>query len=74
MPEYEDNPVSLRLDAEQVARGHELPAADESVPDQLDDLETIARAFGLYDAADWLRDQRQVPDGVLPAPGEGDDV
>ena len=58
MRRYADS-LLLRSDAAAVAAGVELPDADARLPEQLEDLQALAEAFGFYDAADWLRDQRQ---------------
>lgn len=35
-----------------------LPQRQDSVSDQLHDLQAVAAALGMYDAADWLRERR----------------
>lgn len=46
----------LRDDADLVAEAHSIPVRQDSLDDQLRDLRVLASIFGLYDAADWLRD------------------
>lgn len=46
----------LRLDAERVSNGVAANQSQESLDEQLKDLDVLARRFGLYDAADWLYD------------------
>lgn len=63
----------LRDDAKRVAHGVAANQSQESLDDQLKDVLVLATRFGLYDAADWLKDlvghrDRYVEDyGELPS-------
>lgn len=46
----------LRSDAERVSNGVAANQSQESLDDQLQDLRVLATRFGLYDAADWLKE------------------
>jgi hypothetical protein len=70
----------LMLDAERVSHGIAANQSQESLDDQLKDLHVLATRFGLYDAADWLRelvDHRerfQADYGKLPQRREIDEL
>lgn len=47
---------TLRWHADRVSNGVAANQSQESLDDQLKDLYVLATRFGLYDAADWLKD------------------
>lgn len=63
----------LRIDAAHVSHGVAANQSKEGLDDQLKDVLVLATRFGLYDAADWLKDlvghrDRYVEDfGELPS-------
>ena len=46
----------LRIDAQRVSGGVSADQSQESLDDQLKDLHVLSNRFGLYDAADWLKE------------------
>lgn len=46
----------LRFDAKRVAGGVVADQSQESLHEQIKDVHILATRFGLYDAADWLKD------------------
>lgn len=50
-----DNRHQLRADARRVSNGIAADQSHEGLDDQLQDLHVLATRFGLYDAADWLK-------------------
>jgi len=53
---------TLRIDARRITLGTAANQSQESLDEQLKDLHVLASRFGLYDAADWLKemiDRRQ---------------
>lgn len=46
----------LRFDARRVAGGVAADQSQESLSEQIKDAHVLATRFGLYDAADWLKD------------------
>jgi hypothetical protein len=48
--------AQLRDDAVRVSQGVAANQSQESLDDQLKDMHVLATRFGLYDAADWLKD------------------
>lgn len=46
----------LRFDAQRVRDGVAADQSQESLDDQLKDMYVLATRFGLYDAADWLKE------------------
>lgn len=48
----------LIREAALVGAGETLPQRQDSLMDQFDDLMVLAVLFGLYDAADYLKDRR----------------
>jgi hypothetical protein len=71
-----DEGARLRIDAAQVSHGVAANQSQEGLDDQLKDLLVLATRFGLYDAADWLkellghRDRYALDYGEpLPTPG-----
>ena len=63
----------LRDDAQRVSNGVAANQSQEGLDEQLKDLHVLATRFGLYDAADWVKDllghrDRYVEDyGELPS-------
>jgi CRISPR/Cas system-associated protein Csm6 len=55
---YESGSGSAQLmdDAVRVSKGVAANQSQESLDDQLKDMLVLATRFGLYDAADWLKD------------------
>lgn len=51
-----NNSETLRDHADRVSNGVAANQSQESLDDQLKDLHVLATRFGLYDAADWLKD------------------
>lgn len=50
------NGERLRNDARRVSNGVAADQSQENMDDQLKDLHVLATRFGLYDAADWLKE------------------
>jgi len=46
----------LRFDAQRVAGGVAPNQSQESLSEQIKDAQALATRFGLYDAADWLKE------------------
>ncbi len=46
----------LRFDAKRVAGGVAADQSQESFDEQIKDMHVLATRFGLYDAADWLKE------------------
>jgi uncharacterized protein (DUF934 family) len=51
-----NNHETLRSHADRVSQGVAATQSQEGLDDQLKDLHILAVRFGLYDAADWLKD------------------
>lgn len=60
----------LRLDAERVSNGVAANQSQESLDEQLKDLHVLATRFGLYDAADWVRNYLDLRKRYLADYGE----
>lgn len=65
----------LRFDAKRVSDGVAADQSQESLSEQIRDMQVLATRFGLYDAADWLkelighRDRYQADYGEEPPHG-----
>jgi hypothetical protein len=75
-----DTGLRLREDANRVSKGVAADQSQESLDAQLKDMHVLATRFGLYDAADWLkehvdyRESFQADYGKLPQRAEIDEL